>query len=166
MIPRWVNKFVGIAYLPHGRELATGLDCWGLLRLALHDRWGIDLPSYDDYGDPTQPAQVGPYLTTCIEGCWLPVPAGTELAGDVALLRIGEHPTHVGLVVAPGQMLHVFDRAASCVERYDGPKWGNRLVAFYRHEKLAGLSVVTEGGDQAATRQGSQNLDQIRNCHE
>lgn len=129
MIPGWVKEYIGIPFQPGGRT-RSGCDCWGLTRLVLAERFGVQLPSFaEEYTDPHDWQVVSQLISTHIP-TWCPI-AGTPQEGDVALFRILNEPAHVGVIVAPGFMLHVSRGTDSNVERYTSPTWQPRLLGFF-----------------------------------
>lgn len=131
-IPEWVAQYVGLPYVPGGRSRA-GVDCWGLLTLVWNEQFGVPLPEYEgrrwDRGPIEGLAEdAGRYASQFIE-----VPPGEERLGDGLLLRLIGHPLHVGLVVAPGKMLHGYIGSDSCVEEYRSWRWAKRIQGFYRY---------------------------------
>ena len=62
---------------------------------------------------------------------------GHEVPGDIVLMRMAGQPTHVGMVVARGVMLHTEDRVDSGLAKFDGFTWKNRIIGIYRHKALA-----------------------------
>jgi len=126
------EQFVGLPYVDRGRSL-NGVDCWGLVVL-VYAAHGIELPSYDQYAD------VGIHeraeLARIIDGhreTWTDIPHGAERALDIVLLRVVGHPSHVGVVVRPGLMLHVSRGSLSCVERYASARWRSRVAGLHRY---------------------------------
>ena len=138
-LPAWVSDYVGIPFHPFGRD-RKGCDCWGLVRLVLAERFGLDVPSYDGRyaGAGRQDvAELGRLID--LERRLLDVaavPAGAERAGDIVLLRVLGQPCHVGVVVAAGHMLHVEAGIDAMVERYRGVAWERRVLGFWRPEGL------------------------------
>lgn len=135
-IPPWVAAYIGIPFQARGRTLETGVDCYGLLRLVLGERFQCELPEYLGYGRNCDPAEVGSYVVEHL-GFWREIEPGRERAGDALLLKCLGEPMHVALVVAPGAMLHTFRKACSRVEDYTAQKWRDRVIAIYRHESMA-----------------------------
>ncbi len=142
-LPAWVSQYIGLPFVEHGRTRA-GVDCWGLIRLVLDERFGVAVPSYvNGYASTTDHEVLGRLIASQMTP-WREVPfdklrmRGDERAGDVALLRVRGQPMHVGLVVAKGCMLHVEEGIATCLERYDGPRWARRLLGIFRHESMPG----------------------------
>ncbi|ADZ70129.1 C40 family peptidase [Polymorphum gilvum] len=129
----WSTDFVGLDYLDLGRT-AKGVDCWGLVRLALAAH-GIEVPSYAGaYGSTAERAEIA----ALIDGAkpdWHRVASAREL--DVVTFRRGRLESHCGLVVRPGLMLHVSEGKASCIESYLDDHWTRRLTGFWRHARLA-----------------------------
>lgn len=137
-LPAWVRAYVGLPWADKGRD-RRGLDCWGLARLVLAEQYGIALAAWDDtYGSAADPTQTAPVIAQglALADPWMAVPAGTERAGDGVLLRLAGSPVHLGLVVAPGWMLHAAPGHGVCLERYHGRRWRHRVEGFYRHRGL------------------------------
>lgn len=129
----WWNKYVGLPFVAHGRD-RNGCDCYGLVRLALMENFGITAPLYLGYDDPNLKMHTANYIDT-VKTEWFQVP--TEKPGDILLLRVAGVPCHVGLVIVPGQMLHVMEGIEASIESYNAPGWRRRIEGFYRHVELA-----------------------------
>lgn len=128
------EAFVGVPYVDRGRAI-DGADCWGLVVL-VYARQGVTLPAYLEYRDLARREREA--LARVIDqhrATWMPIAAGAEHALDLVLLRVLGQPSHIGVVVEPGRMLHVSRGATSCLERYRGPKWSNRIAGFYRYSR-------------------------------
>jgi len=134
--PSWVADYVGLPFKEHGRG-RDGMDCWGLCRTVLAERFGLHLPAYVEGYASTEDAKDIARIIRGEMAPWRPVPAGAERPGDVALIRMLNHPMHVGVVVARGWMLHIEEGIDACLERYDGSKWRRRLIGIYRHQDLS-----------------------------
>lgn len=132
--PAWAAAYVGLPFKEHGRDRG-GVDCWGLFRLVMAERFALDLPSYADGYESTADAEELGRLIRGGLGPWRPVRWGHERAGDGLLIRMKAQPMHVAVVAAPGWMLHVEDGVDSSLERYDGVKWRRRILGVYRHER-------------------------------
>jgi cell wall-associated NlpC family hydrolase len=125
----WAAKYIGLPYAENGR--GPGFDCWGLVKRVLREEFNQTVPDFTDrYAGGRDPA----ITHLCAEESlrWAPVKKGEERPGDVVLLKIAGRPWHVGLVVARGLMLHVARGIDACLERFDGPVWGERLEGIYR----------------------------------
>lgn len=93
---------------------------------------GVELPLYgvEFYPDIDIPAEVAAAKAT---PAWGEVDPAEARFGDVVTFR--HRPgfdTHVGVIVAPGRMLHVLERGETCIVRYDGPAWAPRLSGIFR----------------------------------
>ncbi len=132
-VPIWAGRYIGLPFLDHGRDRA-GLDCWGLVRLAVSEQFDISLPAF--LGDYQTTADIAG-IAALVEReavLWLPVRAGEERLGDVVVLRLKGRPVHVGLVLGDAQMLHVEQGVDSAIEKYSSPRWKDRIHGFYRYE--------------------------------
>jgi len=110
----WCDVYVGISFKRMGRD-ATGLDCWGLTRLVLHEQSGILLPSYseDDPDGWSIEAHAAPHKTVT-----------DPKALDVAILftdvRAGlgwkQAPVHIGIFVDAKNIMHIEEGMCSRVQ--------------------------------------------------
>lgn len=136
------DAYIGIPWVERGRDLRTGVDCWGLFMAVYRDQLGIDLPSFDGSAYPSAAdIQSMRNLAMGGDGPWLSVPAGEERAFDGVLLYDHGVPRHVGLVTRPGYCLHVQPGESSIVERYRSIVLSRRISGFFRHrdaERLTG----------------------------
>lgn len=147
-IPAWVAEYVGLPFKVHGRH-RDGVDCWGLVRLVLAERFRIEVPIYADgyAGAGREDAREIGRLIEERMGPWRAVVVrqahdeelafGAERPGDALLIRQWGQPMHVGLVVAFGWMLHVQAGIDASVERYDGVRWAKRVIGIYRQAEGA-----------------------------
>ncbi|MBI1215693.1 MAG: phage tail protein [Alphaproteobacteria bacterium] len=133
-VPIWAGHYIGLPFKSQGRDRA-GVDCWGLVRLALAEQFGLALPSFAREYQRTLDAARIPALIERETPLWRAVSSGEEKQGDVIVLRVRGRPMHVGLVLGDGQMLHVELGIDSAIERYDGPQWRERIFGFYRYKR-------------------------------
>lgn len=128
-----IEQFIGIPYVNRGRDIETGLDCWGLLREFYKRVLGIDLPayenSYDDAYDMNQTVQALRYERK--DADWVKV--NSPAYGDGVILRVAGHPCHVGVYLGNDQVLHTLTGHDSAIDRLDSVRWKNRIDGFYRH---------------------------------
>lgn len=131
MRDNWINRFIGIPFLPGGRSY-DGVDCWGLACLIYEDVFDIKLPDMNGYEAGIACPRELEIFAEAERVKWDEVPAGNEQPGDVVLLRIAGCPCHVGIITSPGLMLHCEDGVGVVHEAYDRLRWQKRVVGFYR----------------------------------
>ncbi|MDR2186408.1 MAG: C40 family peptidase [Treponema sp.] len=99
-----MSKYVGIPFVSGGRDFA-GCDCYGLVRLVLLEEFGCRLPVLAGDYDACRTAEVGPMFDT-----YAPLLRGERIgapeAGAVAVIRVRGLPSHTGIFVNGGYMLH------------------------------------------------------------
>lgn len=153
--PAWADDYTGLPWKNGGRDRA-GLDCWGLVRLVAAERFGATLPAYDETvwreekrrrDQCESNAELGAFIrgerlknwTTAWEaasaaaGEPLGGPEGAR-AGDVILIRNLGAGIHMGIVVAPGHMLHIEEGIEAVCVPYDVAGTARRVIGFYRWE--------------------------------
>lgn len=127
----WSDDFVGLPWMPRGRD-RSGLDCYGLSRLAWGEVQGFWLPAYaTGYETALEPSLEGRIKGEMWD--WVrEVPAAEAAPWDFILLREGQWATHIAIVTTPGKMLHIEANHTSNVAWYTAPDWRLRVVGFYR----------------------------------
>lgn len=143
-IPEWVKKYIGIPFVDFGRDL-SGCDCWGLTRLISKNEFSLVLESYDsEYKEVYSQAVVNAIDAYGVNGDdWQEIEPGKEREGDHILMtgiyefegKKVRAPLHVGLVIAPGALIHTEIGHDSVWIKYkDNRGLVNRIVGFYRHK--------------------------------
>lgn len=140
----WWNQYVGIPYVPRGRNKHTGLDCYGLLITVYREQYGIEVPdyAYDNTASPSPPA-VGHLFDEALStrALWHMYPSPTSYLkkeGDVAVFSLTAIPFHTGILLPREYMLHCVTGAGVVVEHLT-KSWTRRLVGVYVHEQRANL---------------------------
>lgn len=141
--PAWVGRWIGIPYKADARPTSleeaerTGWMCWSLVGLALKLQFANPI---DDYDGPLffkrRDARAVAEGANRFAARWRLINDGDEQAGDVIRLNMAGLPIHVGIVVAPGLMLHVEEGCDSVWERYRSQTWKGRIAAFHRAEPV------------------------------
>lgn len=126
-----LDRFVGIPFVDRGRDF-DGVDCWGLVRLVYDRAFGIRLPCFSEsYESANDRRMVADLIDEGRGSPWRPVIV--PKTGDVAVIRRGGLPTHVGVVVGY-RLLHADRGAASSLVPLDHVRIRRRLAGYYRHE--------------------------------
>lgn len=125
-------KYIGIPFRDHGRDF-SGCDCYGLVRLALQEEFGVVLPAlYDGYDDALNHEEVGAAIAH-----WRPLLLAQRLRDpeEAAVAVIVTHgwPSHVGLCIDNRLILHTRSSiTGSVMHRVDDPFFRGRIEGFYR----------------------------------
>ncbi len=106
---------IGIPFVKDGRD-RNGCDCYGLVRLALREMAGIDLPDRQ-YGEDSD--ERAGMIRGGLPG-WVRVDRPQRF--DIVVFKVQGKPQHVGLCMGSGKFLHVREGGRSRIERF-GPLW-------------------------------------------
>lgn len=130
--PEWCASYLRIPFREKGRD-RTGVDCWGLVRLALEEQFGfLGLPGYEDgYRDTADRDGIAEAVRSGLLQGW--EPADSPAAGSLVILRLAGRPWHCGLMANRTWMLHTLEGTGVCVERVDGLLWRNRIEGWWRY---------------------------------
>ena len=122
------GDLIGKPFVSGGRDLHTGMDCWGLI-MEVYNRRGINLPDFKV--DSKAFALINSIIDGEIgTGAWEEV----EQPGDellVVLMRI--HPkyvTHVGAYLGDGRIIHTMENTGVVISRATALR--NMIVGYYR----------------------------------
>jgi hypothetical protein len=141
--PLWTGDYVGIPFVDLGRN-RDGCDCWGLVRLILAEQAGLALPSLAT--SEADHAGVQRELRLARRSAeWRHILAGDERLLDVVEMVTPTRtdtgwdfpPLHVGVVAAPGWLIHVERATAAVLARYrEDQAIKRRILGFWRHRAL------------------------------
>lgn len=143
--PGWARAYIGLPFKEKGRD-RDGVDCWGGVRLVLLEQAGIETPAYLAGYEGTGRADAEDIARLIAGGLpdYLEIPrdAGAERPLDVVLMRRRGLPLHVGIVAAPGWMLHAERGADMAAARYHGFDIWQSIIGFYRHLALVNRTAA------------------------
>jgi len=120
------RRCLGTPFHHQGRKPGTGIDCIGLIVIALRAA-GLRVHDRTDYGRRPDGKSLVAALTS--HGA---VPVTNIEAGDVLLFRYDNQPQHAALATGPDSMIHSFALAGKVVETVIGDYWRRRLNGIYR----------------------------------
>lgn len=142
--PIWAARFIGLPFTDGGRDAFSGVDCWGLVRLVMKERAGIDLSGYSTISEADF-AAVSHAIDEAKSGNeWTHVPTGEQKALDVVEMslparngnRVSFLPLHVGLLVTNSWMLHTELATGSRLSPITDKQIAKRILGFWRHRSL------------------------------
>lgn len=138
MIPRWVERYIGIPFADEGYSL-KGCHCWGIVYLVYLRERGIELPTYAEISWRDLHAVARTMLEDSARDPWhrAAVPAQ---AFDVVLMR-GES-YHAGVMVDGAHILHVERSTDSVCVPVSHPSIRHRVLASFRHKVLHEQAAV------------------------
>ena len=133
-LPAWVEDYRSRPF-ERGADGPDFYDCYGLVCAVLRERWGAVVPSIDSIHTLADEGRLAAILEPA-DSPWVACDGGR--VGDAIAFRApgNEAELHVGIVVAPGWMLHA--RAGVGVEtaRYERMPWAVLRVAAFRHRDI------------------------------
>jgi cell wall-associated NlpC family hydrolase len=129
-----MREYLTIPFLDHGRDRA-GCDCFGLVRMVLAERHGIYLPTLSEgYAGTEERVLIAGLVNANLPLLKFAQVHGSVENGDVAVIRQGGQPCHVGIMVAPHTLLHTESGSGPKLEDIRRPHISPRIEGFYRHE--------------------------------
>ncbi|ERT62389.1 C40 family peptidase [Megasphaera vaginalis (ex Srinivasan et al. 2021)] len=123
------DDLVGIPYVSGGRDVRTGLDCWGLA-VEIYRRQGLQLPPYPL--DATSAAVTMAAFKSGLPQNWYRL--GTPTPGCLVLIRFIGNPygSHCGIYLGYGEFIHAYDTAVQ-IDKIR--RWGPRVIGYYLPRK-------------------------------
>ncbi|MDX2027703.1 MAG: NlpC/P60 family protein [Alphaproteobacteria bacterium] len=117
---------IGTPFHHQGRAPGAGLDCIGLVIIALHAA-GITVRDRTDYSRRPD----GDSLVRALQEHGATAVSEIQV-GDILLFRYDRQPQHAALATGADSMIHSFAPAGAVVETTIGDYWQRRLVGIYR----------------------------------
>lgn len=125
-----VEDLIGVPFVNGGRNVAEGLDCWGLV-MEVFRRYGQTIPDFtvDAFACQAIDALAGQEMETRHwEQMYEPLEDYVPL---VALIRI--HPVHIshaGVYLGQNQIIHTIQYTGCVISQRH--TFGNRIEGYYR----------------------------------
>jgi len=117
---------LGTPFHHQGRKPGVGLDCIGLVIVALR---AADITVRDRTDYSRRPDSKSLLAALYAHGA---KPVDDIQAGDILLFRYDRQPQHVALASSPDSMIHAFAPANEVIETIIGDYWKRRLTGVYR----------------------------------
>lgn len=129
-----ISKYVGIPWNPVGRDVESGLDCWGLVRLFYQQEMGISLPSYSNISaEETGKEDCSVVIMNSETYKQFDRVGGEPELGDILIFNMLGTPIHVAIALDNATMLHAHKSAQGVVvEQFKSSTWNRRLEGIYR----------------------------------
>ncbi len=128
----WTAKYIGIPYEIGGRD-GWGIDCWGLLRMAYGERFGIHLPSLPGV-TALGILSLMKKLKGALDEEWAQVKEPFDGCGVAMSQSHSIHHVGVYADVDGGKIVHAWDGHNVIADSRRGlAHKGFKIVLFYRH---------------------------------
>lgn len=126
-----VRKYLGAQYKHKGRDIKTGLDCWGLIKSVYHDL-GIELFDLDDYEANWAKKGKNHFIDNYHEQ-WEKVDGEKKFLDVVLFANPESVVSHAGIVLTPEKFIHCC-KIGVVVSRMGDLHWFQRFVGVYRYK--------------------------------
>ena len=102
----WTSKYVGLQFKDHGRSF-EGVDCWGLVQLAMREEQKIELPDYGEISALDLQKVAGMIAKESVIDPWINVLPWLVMPFDVVVMHRRHNPIHVGIMTSGSEIMHV-----------------------------------------------------------
>ena len=120
-----IDGLIGVPFVDGGREVKTGLDCWGLV-MEVYRRQGIELP---DYTISAMSAKDIAKAMADNEKSWKKLDAPKTPCLVVIRLAHAGWANHAGVYLGEDKFIHAYIKTGVCIDRVR--HWRSRVVGFY-----------------------------------
>lgn len=127
----WVARFQAIPFADDGRDW-RGCDCWGLHRLIVKERLGLDLPAWDTVATTDLEQVARTVDDQLVAGCWRRVETADAVECDLVLMREAGEAVHVGTYLEGDRVIHTQRLIGAAVVGLDHPRLP-RVEGIYRY---------------------------------
>lgn len=126
-----VSDLIGVPFVPGGRDIASGLDCWGLFMVVM-GRIGHEVPDYRVTCFDS--SVVGEAAREALRSRWSPAlqaeeGVGITLALDPGLPGVAQH---FGVAINKYRFIHTLESTGCIVSDFDHRFWRSKIVGMYR----------------------------------
>ena len=129
--PLWTEKYIGIPFVSGGREIETGLDCYGLFWIIQNTHYGKKLPmlsgNYKDACNHLETMSLFLKHQPLLAGIKIDSPS----PGCCVIIRYNGYPLHIGVHVGGGYIIHTLEKTGSFLDHADSLNLKNRIEGYY-----------------------------------
>lgn len=148
LVEPYLRDLIGIPFVQNGRDPKTGLDCWGLCRVAAR-RFGYDIPDFDQAIYEALEINEKFILQTARGGHDFVMSPGVErgqwqqlpepIPGCIVAMAIDpdlpDVIVHLGVCIGGGRALHTIKKHNSSLIRLDDNFWYRKIRGYYQWGK-------------------------------
>lgn len=128
------GDLIGVPFRNRGRNVKTGLDCYGLV-MEIYRRQGINIPEYTADFDNLE--KVNALITegVAIKSNWrrvegeLPVPCLVAIRFGVPKGMVN----HTGCYIGNGRFIHIRQNIGVCVDSINSPAWKHVIEGCFEY---------------------------------
>lgn len=132
-----LSKYIGTPYVKYGRDIETGLDCYGLIVHIYKQEFNLELDPLTNLTTQQGFKSASERLRkTDIYKEFEPVLHEMKL-GDIILISFAGNPLHVGMAIDNNRMIHSNENIDCVIEDIRGTLWQNRIHKILRHPSLS-----------------------------
>jgi cell wall-associated NlpC family hydrolase len=126
-----ITGLVGIPFVSRGRDVNTGLDCWGLV-IEVLKRIDINVPDfYVDAHDATSIADI----KMVFESKWEKIPKpeiGVVVGMNLDRSCMPEITQHYGVCIDRRRFIHTIENQGVIITRFDHKFFKNIIEGYYK----------------------------------
>ena len=125
-----IKDLIGIPFVDSGRDLRTGVDCWGLF-VEVMKRYGKNIPDYKVMAFDT--CKISSAMMSVLH-LWDKVD-NPEEGIAVSFAIDPEYPKvtqHFGVCIDKYSFIHTRTKTGSTIERLDNPFWSKKITGFWK----------------------------------
>lgn len=128
----WAAQYIGRPWINGGRDIESGVDCWGLLRHIYQHHYCIDLPAFLGV-DAKDNLAVARLISQ--RECWSELK--TPIEGCAVALSKNKILHHVGVYVC-GRVLHAMECQGIVSQTTSTlATMGWTTIRYFQHEEMA-----------------------------
>ena len=127
------TDLIGTPFKNRGRDITSGVDCYGLV-IEVFKRFGHTIPEY--YADYNDIKAVNDLITgkTSIKSNWRKVDVNSMKVPCLLAIRFGVPQgvvNHTGVFIGNGKFIHIRENTGVCIDRINSPAWKNQIEGCY-----------------------------------
>ncbi|WP_196595461.1 glycoside hydrolase [Pectinatus frisingensis] len=125
------DDLIGAPFKNNGRDIKTGVDCYGLA-MEVYSRFGIKLPEFfADYNDSDKISNIihGQMDSSVWREVKPPYPVPSLLA-----IRFGVPSpiiNHTGVYIGNSRFIHIREKTGVCIENIHSIAWRHVIAGFF-----------------------------------